>query len=102
MQTPYLPNYLKALATLSISLLLTACTSLTPNLDSHFGDAVNTAKAQQIINPDAAKNLDPVYGVDGQSAQGAMDNYNKSFKAPPATTISNTINVGGGGGGGGK
>lgn len=98
MQTRYLPNYLKTLATLPI-FLLTACTSLTPNLDSHFGEALNTAKAQQIINPDAAKNPDPVYGVDGQSAQGAMENYNKSFKAPPATTISNTINIGSGSGG---
>lgn len=98
MQTRYLPNYLKTLATLPI-FLLAACTSLTPNLDSHFGEALNTAKAQQIINPEASKNTDPVSGMDGKSGQAAIDNYNKSFKAPPATTISNTINIGSGGGG---
>lgn len=76
--------------------LLAACAPLTPNLDSHFGDAVNIVKAQQIINPDASKNLDPVSGVDGKAAQAAMENYDKSFKAPPPTTISNTISIGGG------
>ena len=79
--------------------LLAACTPLTPNLDSHFGDAVNIAKAQQIINPDAANNRDPVSGVDGQAAKETLDNYNKSFKTPAKTTISNTINIGGGSGG---
>ena len=83
---------------LSVS-FLAACTPLTPNLDSHFGDAVNIVKAQQIVNPDAARNTDPVSGVDGKAAQSAMDNYDKSFKAPPATTISNTITIGGGSGG---
>jgi hypothetical protein len=76
--------------------LLAACTPLTPHLDSHFGDAVNIAKAQQIINPDAAKNPDPVRGVDGKSAQAAMDSYNKSFQAPPPATVTNIINIGGG------
>ena len=88
---------LMVLAALSVC-LLAACTPLTPHLDSHFGDAVNIAKAQQIINPDAAKNTDPVSGVDGQAGQAAMDSYNRTFKAPPPTTISNTINIGGGGG----
>lgn len=80
--------------------LLAACAPLTPHLDSHFGDAVNIVKAQQIINPDAAKNPDPVYGVDGKSAESAMKSYDKSFKAPPPTTISNSITIGGGSGGG--
>lgn len=85
-------------------LFLLACTPLTPHLDSHFGEAVNIVKAQQIINPDAARNPDPVSGVDGKSGQAAIDSYNKSFKAPPKTTISNTVNVGSSGtaGGGGQ
>ena len=83
------------LAALPLS-LLAACAPLTPNLDSHFGDSVNTVKALQIINPGAANNPDNVSGLDGKSGQSAMDSYNKSFKAPPPTTISNTINIGGG------
>lgn len=83
------------LGALSVS-LLAACVPLTPNLDSRFGDAVNTAKAQQTINPDAARNTDPVIGVDGKSGQSAIDSYNKSFKAPPPATVTNIINIGGG------
>ncbi len=79
--------------------LLAACQPLTPKLDSHFGEAVSIVKAQQVINPDAAKNADPVSGVDGKAAQSAMDNYDKSFKTPSKTTISNTINIGGTGAG---
>jgi hypothetical protein len=86
---------LMLLAALPVS-LLTACMPLTPHLDSHFGDAANIVKAQQIINLDAAKNTDPVSGVDGKAAQSAMENYDKSFKTPPPTTISNTITIGGG------
>jgi hypothetical protein len=86
---------LMLMAALPVS-LLTACMPLTPHLDSRFGEAASIAKAQQIINPDAALNPDPVSGVDGKAAQSAMENYDKSFKAPPPTTISNTISIGGG------
>lgn len=92
---------LMLLAALPVS-LLTACMPLTPHLDSHFGDAANIVKAQQIINLDAAENTDSVSGVDGKAAQSAMENYDKSFKTPPKTTISNTISIGGGIGGGGQ
>lgn len=91
---------LMLMAALPVS-LLTACQPLTPNLDSHFGEAVNMAKARQTINPDASQNPDPVSGVDGKAARSAMENYDKSFKTPPKTTISNTINIGGGSGGSG-
>jgi len=76
--------------------LLAACTPLTPNLDSHFGDAVNIAKSQQTINPDASQNTDPVSGVDGKAGQSAKESYDKSFKAPPPATVTNLINIGGG------
>jgi len=80
--------------------LLAACQTLTPNVDSHFGEAANIAKAEQIINPDASQNPDPVSGVDGKAAQSAKENYDKSFKAPAKTTITNSITIGGAGGGG--
>lgn len=89
----------------SQSLLFTAliiglggCASHTPNLDSRFGDAVNTAKAEQTVNPDASQNTDPVAGVDGKAAKAAVDRYHESFKNPPATPVF-TIGVGGSGGG---
>lgn len=76
------------LATLSVC-LLPAC-AVSPNLDSHFGEAVNIAKAQQTVNPDASKDPDPVFGVDGQAGKSAMENYHKSFKAPAPTTTTAT------------
>lgn len=82
---------------------LAGCASPTPNLDAHYGEAVLQAKAQQTINPDASKNMDPVAGIDGRAARSAMTNYQKSFTAPPPTF--NVINIGGGisaGGGGGS
>jgi hypothetical protein len=88
------------------TLFLAGCVPMSPHYDSKFGDAVNITKAEQIINPDAAKNTDPVSGVDGKSAKSAMDNYNASFKRPaPATVTGVTGTVGAGGamvtGGGG-
>ena len=73
---------------------LAACTSITPNLDQNFGQAVNQAKAQQTINPDASLNTDPVAGLDGVAADAAIDNYAKSVKTPPPPAT--IINIGGG------
>ena len=90
----------KILPKLKRSLLLASllasygCVSPSPFLDSRFGLAVNTAKAQQTINPDAAKNTDPVRGIDGMAAKDSMERYHDSFKAPPPTFT--VINIGGG------
>jgi hypothetical protein len=73
---------------------LAACTSTTPNLDRNFGQAVNHAKAQQTLNPDASLNTDPVAGLDGVAANAAIDNYTKSVQAPPEPAT--IINIGGG------
>jgi hypothetical protein len=81
---------LTTVATMLPVCLLTACVPLSPNVDSHFGEAVNMAKAQQTIDPDASLNPDPVSGVDGKSAQSAMENYHKSFETPAPTTTETT------------
>lgn len=86
------------LATLFASVAVVGCATKTSNFDQHFGEAVTAAKAQQIINPDASQNTDPVAGVDGQAANAAVDRYHKSFVQPPATTNVFTIGVGGGSG----
>lgn len=73
--------------------LLSACMPLTPNLDSSFGNAVNQAKAQQTLNPDASLNTEPVGGVSGAEGNLAIDAYHESLKpSQPAPTI---INIGG-------
>jgi hypothetical protein len=71
---------------------ISGCVSETPLLNQHFGDAVNAAKAQQTIHPEASQNKNPVAGLDGQAAKGAVDLYQKSFVQPPVT--SSTMNIG--------
>jgi hypothetical protein len=38
-------------------------------LDKNWGRSVETAKYNQILNPDAGKNLTPVEGLDGKAAE---------------------------------
>jgi len=83
------------LAASLVSTMLTAgCAATTPNLDQKFGEALNIAKAQQIINPDASQNTNPVYGVDGQAANAAINRYHRSYERPPAQPNVFTIGVG--------
>ena len=70
------------LSAISSIALLSACVSTTPNLDATFGEATRETFRQQIINPQAGNNTDPVAGVDGRAAFDAMDNYHKSFATP--------------------
>ena len=70
-----------------------ACIATSPRLDARFGDAVNIAKAQQTLNPDASKNRNVVAGMDGKSAQETMVRYRESFKNPPPPANVFTIGV---------
>lgn len=86
---------LKIAATLLLC-FLTACASTTPDYDAKFGDAVRAAVAQQILNPEASQNTDPVSGIDGKAAQHAMERYHDSFKEPVTTSDSFTFELGSG------
>ena len=82
---------------LAIALLFglsAGCSSVTPNYDARFGDAVREAKLKMTINPDASKNPDQVAGMDGKAARDAIILYQGTFKAPPP--VVNVINIGGG------
>lgn len=77
---------------------LIGCVNPAPVVDDNFGNAVNAAKAAQIVNPDASLNADPVAGVDGLAADAAMNRYHRSFVQPAPTPNVFTIGVGTGGG----
>ena len=93
----------KLLAAAAAVLALQACATTYPNmdawlstspkLDARFGDAVNVAKAQQTLNPDASKNRNVVAGMDGKAAEDAMLRYRESFKNPPPPANVFTIGV---------
>ena len=52
----------------------------TPVLDRFWGDSLEAAKSNQILNLDAGKNLEPVAGLDGQvAAELVLPIYRKLF-----------------------
>jgi hypothetical protein len=70
-------------------ILLGGCYS---RLDADFGTSHKLAKMNQIYNPAAENNLEPVYGLDGIAVQGLMGKYHASFKEKkPATSYSFSI-----------
>ncbi|MDP1549295.1 MAG: tRNA dimethylallyltransferase [Nitrosomonas sp.] len=61
-------------------LVMTACVTSPPKrLDAKFGNALDMAKAQQTMNPDASLNPAPVKGIDGQAGDAIFDNYRESY-----------------------
>ena len=77
---------------LAFSLLSIGCTgpnqntvSLDPptRLEMDYGTSFNLMKFNQIANPEAEKNLEPVTGFDGQAAKVTLDKYRKDFEKPP-------------------
>jgi hypothetical protein len=49
-------------------------------LDKNWGRSVETAKYNQILNPDAGKDLTPVEGLSGKAAENSVEKYENSFK----------------------
>jgi len=73
------------------SLLISACAP--SRLEMDYGTSHKLAKFNQTLDPAAEKNLEPVYGLDGQVAQKVVDKYRKDFEKPaPAQNV--TINLG--------
>jgi len=58
---------------LIILLFSAGCTQST--LNNHWGGSFEASKANQIANPDASENLDPVVGLDGHVAERTMESY---------------------------
>lgn len=49
-------------------------------LDKNWGKSFESAKYNQILNPEAGQNLDPVVGLDGQAAESTLGTYRKGFE----------------------
>jgi len=49
-------------------------------LDKNWGRSVESAKYNQILNPDAGKDLTPVEGLSGKAAGNSVEKYENSFK----------------------
>ena len=46
-------------------------------LERNWGRSYESAKYNQMLNPDAGKNLEPVVGTDGQTAESIIEKYRK-------------------------
>lgn len=58
----------------------TAVNHMEPSmLEKNWGSSFEAAKYNQILNPDAGKNLDPVEGLDADAAQKGVDKYKAGF-----------------------
>jgi len=79
-------------------LLQSGCAATTsPNTDAQLGDSLRVMKAQQSIDPAAARrNGTAVTTTEGRLVRGAVDSLRESSKTPAPSTV---INVGGGGSG---
>jgi hypothetical protein len=71
---------------------VTGCTKRPTTLGPDPGLAYTMARDNQILNPEAEKNLDPVQGLeDGTAAKNTLGRYRSSFERPEGyrTTITN-------------
>jgi hypothetical protein len=71
---------------LALFMMLSACQSIwdTP---PEFGSTINDAVKDQLVNPNApVGNKKVTTGLDGGSAKGAVDNYQKSFEVRVPTS----------------
>ncbi|HSW15635.1 MAG TPA: hypothetical protein VLJ86_00300 [Ramlibacter sp.] len=84
----------KLAPTVALLALLTGCSTtstVTPQYDTRFGDAVKQARLAQTINPAGA--TAPTEGMDGKAANESLVRYQHTFKTPPP--VVNVINIGG-------
>lgn len=71
-----------------LAVALAGCAaSRTPEFDARFGQAVNAAKAQQTLDPQAAAKAPAPNGLDGPAANESIQRYRDSFKSPPPTFV---------------
>jgi hypothetical protein len=62
-------------------------------LEKNWGRSYETAKYNQILNPDAGKNLDPVIGLDGQASDYNMEKYKSGFKETEGAEVTNILKL---------
>jgi hypothetical protein len=74
----------------SLVLFLTLTSCVGPSrLEIDYGTSHKLATFNQILDPEAEKNLEPVTGFDGNVARRVVEKYEKDFEksSPPPTYI---------------
>jgi hypothetical protein len=65
---------------LVIVMLLGGCTVFESRLEKDYGNSYRLAIVNQTLNPEAEKNLEPVYGMDGNTANIIVEGFQKTFE----------------------
>ena len=88
-------KYSVMFSVLSIMVFFVGCTQYPNRLEKDYGNSYSFARENQTLNPEAEKNLEPVYGFDGQAAERTIGRYRKSFeKAVPPPIYTNVVTSG--------
>jgi hypothetical protein len=88
-----------------VVMFLTGCTYRDANFETwkgdhrlkeDYGNSQRLAIANQTLNPEAGKDLKPVYGFNGRAAEMVMEeHYIKRFEKPEVETSSSYTTAGG-------
>ena len=76
------------------SVLAEPCLFMCGSPREHLGDAFRAQRDNQILNPDAQWNMEPVEGLDGNAAEHVYNRYVDSFKKSGSKQTSGVSTVG--------
>lgn len=84
--------FIKYLASITavFGVLIASCAP--SQLDQNWGRSAETARYNQIFNPDAGQDSRPVEGIDGHSAVNSFNAYRNSF-TPQESSSGDAIKV---------
>jgi hypothetical protein len=72
----------KAIFITLLSIFLISACAQPGRLDRDYGRSVKQFQSNQVLDPEAGKNLEPVTGLDGEAARVSIEKYRESFKTP--------------------
>ncbi|MGD8765803.1 MAG: hypothetical protein PVG87_26080 [Desulfobacteraceae bacterium] len=79
-------------------LFVSSCSETTPYqknslLNRNWGRSYEAAIYNQMVNPDAGKNLEPVLNLDGAAADYNVNKYKNSFKETEQKEVVNILKL---------
>ena len=92
-------RYIFLLVVIVLLLLFAGCSNGNISLqgeteyDKNFGRSYETAKYNQIINPEAGKNINAVEGLEGNAADNSVKGYQESFKQSKDQEVVNILKL---------
>jgi hypothetical protein len=75
--------------------VLAGCAGNGSLVEQEWGTAYKLTIANQTLNPNAEKNLEPVYGLGNKAADKVVNKYNKEFDKAPQVPVY-TLGIAGG------